>query len=87
MARAKISEYRAKKIIYKALGNDYQGLSVNTANINEHEIVAFVEAQEKVVVKVDQAVKKRNKLGLVFIGVTSENIIATTTKLKDLGYG
>ncbi|MDR3570811.1 MAG: ATP citrate lyase citrate-binding domain-containing protein [Candidatus Pacebacteria bacterium] len=61
MARVKISEYRAKKIL---LGDSYKGILVRT------------EEKQKMpkggtwVAKVDQGVKKRFKQGLVAVGVT-----------------
>ena len=58
MARVKISEYRAKKLI---LGDTYPGVSV-TADLGK------IPASGKWVAKVDQGVKKRAKQGLVAIG-------------------
>lgn len=59
MARVKISEYRAKKIL---LGDSYKGVSIG--------VKTKLPKGGEWVAKVDQGVKKRFKQGLVALGVT-----------------
>ena len=61
MARVKISEYRAKKIL---LGDAYKGVSVRVDSKTK------LPKSGKWVAKVDQGVKKRFKRGLVAVGVS-----------------
>lgn len=87
MARAKISEWRAKVLLSKALGETYVGVAINTNDIDESLIGSLVASGESTfVVKVDQAVKKRNKLGLVFLDVKPADIVSKILTLKEKGY-
>src|SRR3989344_2441866 len=76
MARVKISEYRAKKLI---LGNAYRGL----------ELQGGVKLPGRLtgqwVAKVDQGVKKRFKQGLVAIGSRSK-LVAALNSWKKKGF-
>lgn len=69
MARVKLTEYRAKKII---LGDAYKGLSIKT---DEKGKLAPLEVEDSLmgwVAKVDQGVKKRMKQGLVAVDVNAQ---------------
>lgn len=87
MARAKISEYRAKTILNLTLGTGYYGLCVDTSGDYTSAVNNYLKGQRtSFVVKVDQAVKRRNKLGLVFLDVKPDEVIARIGDLKDKGY-
>lgn len=80
MPRRKISEFRSKKIVTHALGLDYIGWEV----ING--VLPKISHKGTFVVKVDQAVKKRFKQGLVFLNVTHAELPNHVKKLQDKGY-
>ncbi|OGK66730.1 hypothetical protein A2313_02675 [Candidatus Roizmanbacteria bacterium RIFOXYB2_FULL_41_10] len=65
MARVRISEFQAKKILTKELNLPWQGLQVDS-RITAATIEAFFGPVE-LVAKVDQGIKKRAKQGLVSI--------------------
>ena len=71
MARAKISEYKAKKLLHEYLGLPYSGVQAKSDSL---EVVAKLDPLIKYVVKVDEGIKKRNKKGLVKIGLTTNEI-------------
>lgn len=85
MSRVKISEYRAKKIIYSAFNKRYGGLEVDLSKELVDQLGAL-DSSKKFVVKLDQAVKKRNKLGLVFVNRKPTEVPADLNKLKKMGY-
>lgn len=75
MARVKISEYRAKKIL---LGEEYKGVQMHAGSL---KIPAG-----KWVAKVDQGVKKRMKQGLVSIGKPQKEMLASLHGWEKLGF-
>src|SRR3989344_1819605 len=77
MARVKISEYRAKRII---LGDAYKGVSVRT------DVKTKLPAKGKWVAKVDQGVKKRLKQGLVAVDVSPQSAARSIGKWKKKGF-
>lgn len=95
MARVKISEYRAKKIL---LGKEYKGVSVRegeTEKLPSGKLVApqghfhFSNAEyreEKLVAKVDQGVKKRMKQGLVAVNVSAAEVPKHLAAWKKKGF-
>ncbi len=85
MARVKISEYRAKKVI---LGDAYKGRSFR---INERGKLAPLEAAGsltggKWVAKIDQGVKKRMKQGLVAVDVNAAKALRAFAAWKRKGF-
>lgn len=82
MTRRKISEYRAKIIVNELIGNEYVGWSV-TADLQGIE---SIDGYDSYVVKVDQAVKKRFKNGLVKLDVKKADIPAVVREFSDKGY-
>lgn len=68
MARVKISEFNAKSILIQG----YLGLSATPATTAQEIAAQFPGAN--LVVKVDQGIKKRGKLGLVKVNVTPKEI-------------
>lgn len=85
MARKKISEFRGKEILYKALQRNYTGVSID-CDENLEEKVSDLSDEKKYVVKVDQGIKQRNKKGLVILDVSKENIKEKVGELSDKGY-
>lgn len=85
MARKKISEFRAKKILYEFLGKKYSGVSIDaTKDLNEQ--VSLLDSSKRYVLKVDQGIKQRKKKGLVFFDVSKENVIGKIDELKSRGF-
>jgi succinyl-CoA synthetase beta subunit len=77
MARVKISEYRAKKIL---LGDTYKGVSIRS------DSKAKLPKSGKWVAKVDQGIKKRFKQGLVAVGVSSAQAAKKMSEWKKKGF-
>ena len=86
MARKKISEFRAKKILYNFLEIDYSGISIDTRDEYYSDLSERLENGKKYVLKVDQGIKQRKKKGLVVFEVTSENFEDEVKKLKEKGF-
>ncbi len=85
MSRVKLSEYRSKTLLSKALGFSYGGKGVDLRAELEPQLKRL-PVQGVYVVKVDQAVKKRNKLGLVFLNRTKPQVIKDLKFIKKKGY-
>jgi len=81
MPRRKLSEYRAKKLVNKALGEKYVGWPITGA-----DDIKVVDGYNSYVVKVDQAVKGRFKKGLVLLNVAHKDIKAGVKQLMGQGY-
>lgn len=82
MARVKLSEYKAKLLLYKKIGIEYPGISVN----NNHPLNISLLTEKEYVVKVDQGIKKRMKNGLVLLKVKPADVPEAIEKLKSKGY-
>jgi succinyl-CoA synthetase beta subunit len=82
MARVKLSEYDAKKLIYPALGHEFRGQKL-TANL---EPLSRELQGVNLVLKVDQGVKKRGKQGLVKVNLTKSDVPATIRAWQELGW-
>lgn len=85
MARVKISEFRAKNLLAGALGYKYSGLEIDSQNKNWPKQLAKLK-DDKYVVKVDQATKKRNKLGLVKLNRNKNQIPADVEEMAKQGF-
>jgi len=85
MARKKISEFRAKTILYKSLQKNYSGISINADDSFEEKILSLSD-DKKYVVKVDQGIKQRKKKGLVFINVGLQELTDKIEALKGKGF-
>ncbi len=81
MPRRKLSEYRAKTLVNKALGQPYVGWS-----ITDPDDIKKVEGYDSYVVKVDQAVKGRFKKGLVLLDVAHSDLKASVKQLMSENY-
>jgi len=82
MSRQKLSEYRAKSIINQVIGNQYAGWSVTSDMAGLESVTGY----DRYVVKVDQAVKKRFKNGLIKLDVSRGEIEAAVTELSAKGF-
>ena len=82
MSRNKLSEYQSKNIVNSIIGNKYIGWSIGS----DLGLVDEITGYEIYVVKVDQAVKKRFKNGLVALSVKKSNIVKTINSFQERGY-
>jgi succinyl-CoA synthetase beta subunit len=82
VARKKISEFRAKTILYQALDRPYRGISLDTAGDWKHHL----PKDECWVVKADQGVKGRFKKGLVKLDVPAPDLPAAVEEISGQGY-
>lgn len=84
MARQRISEFRAKKLLFETLGIKYDGLSINNTQKSKEELKTLHKG--RYVIKVDSGIKKRMKMGLVAIDKTNEQLLSEWEKLVKMGY-
>jgi ATP-citrate lyase beta-subunit len=84
MPRRKLSEYRSKQIIHKALDLPYVGWDINIHSIARD--LKEIKGASSYVVKVDQAVKGRFKRGLVTLDVPKKDIEAVLKKYSEEGF-
>jgi succinyl-CoA synthetase beta subunit len=82
MARKRISEFRAKTLLYQELGTQYAGQQINT----KQTTYSTLNSNKDYVLKVDQGVKGRFKKGLVKLDQTSETIDEAIKELHAKGY-
>ncbi len=86
MARKKISEFAAKKILYGFLEVPYNGVSINTNDKYYEDMLTNLEEGKRYVLKVDQGIKQRKKKGLVSLDTTKQNIKEELARLIEKGY-
>jgi len=79
MARVKLSEYRAKKILV----DGYLGYSLNFDSLNE-DMAQVPEGQY--VLKVDQGIKKRGKQGLVAVNIGINEVAEYANAWNEKGF-
>lgn len=82
MSRQKISEFRSKVIINSLLGSVYIGWTIKSDLVG----IDGINGYDSYVVKVDQAVKKRFKNGLVKLDVAKEDIALAIINMSKKGY-
>ncbi len=88
MPRQKLSEYRAKRLVFKSLGLHYKGWSVDTKDPVLPQLEkGGLPASGRFVVKVDEGVKGRFKKGLVLLDVARGDLAAAAESLSRKGYG
>jgi len=85
MPRQKLSEYRAKTIVFKVLDIPYNGLEVDVHEPLEAQLEK-AEQNGSFVVKVDQGVKGRFKKGLVALNVGRQQLKEAAEGFKSKGY-
>ena len=81
MPRRKLSEFRAKSLVNKAIGEEYVGWS-----ILDLDDIKKVDGYDSYVVKVDQAVKGRFKKGLVLLNIEHKDLKSSAKQLMSEGY-
>lgn len=84
MARVKISEYDAKRLLLPALHHKFSGFSATSATTVKELTQHFPETN--LVVKVDQGIKKRGKQGLVKVNATPKEVIAAMKSWSKQGW-
>lgn len=72
MARLKITEYLAKTILYPAFNLKFHGMTVTPETTASELLSCF--PHDNLVLKLDQGVKKRGKLGLVKVNLSPSEI-------------
>ncbi len=83
MARKKISEFKAKSLVLSALSIPYQGISLQKGDTTP---LSSLDENKKYVLKVDQGIKKRFKLGLVALNISKTEIEGVMNDLAEKGY-
>jgi len=86
MSRVKITEFKAKSIVLPQLGQEYEGLHIDTNDKNWPELIENLTSHSAYVVKVDQGVKKRGKNGLLMLNISLEKIKEAIETLKAKGF-
>lgn len=87
MARKKLSEISAKKLLHTYLGLSYNGLEFDAENDDVSKIEGYFVSGKTYVVKIDEAVKKRFKQGLVALDLKSvDEIAASIENFKKKGF-
>lgn len=86
MARKKISEFKAKTLLYKDLNVPYSGLSININDTGWEEKILSLSPTQKFVVKVDQGIKGRKKKGLVALDRTPNEVVSDIKDMADKGF-
>src|SRR5579884_2476917 len=84
MPRQKLSEYRAKLIIYNALDLPYTGWTIDLKKPLSKQLDPITAT--KLVLKVDEGVKGRYKKGLVLLDLSPKNLAPAAKKLGQKGY-
>lgn len=85
MARKRISEFRAKTLLYKSLHLPYSGVSINVTSSLEPQLDTL-DQTKKYVIKVDEGIKKRFKKGLVALDKSILEIPHAIKELQQKGY-
>jgi len=86
MSRVKISEYKAKQLLFGVLGQEYTGMSIDFSQEQWRSDLQQLPDDQRFVAKVDQAVKKRNQLGLVTVNRSKAEIIGDLEGFQGQGY-
>jgi ATP-citrate lyase beta-subunit len=82
MARKRISEFRAKTLLYHEFGLQYEGVQIN----EKKPLPDNLETSKHYVIKVDQGIKGRFKKGLVLLNQPAEQIPNAIKLLQEKGY-
>jgi succinyl-CoA synthetase beta subunit len=85
VSRKKLSEFRAKTLIFEALGQEYQGVELDSKADWQKAVEGLSDA-ERYVVKVDQAEKGRFKKGLVKLDQDKAGVSQAAQEIFGKGY-
>jgi ATP-citrate lyase beta-subunit len=80
MARVKLTEYKAKQILFQQLELSYDGVSASVDSI------PHLSSKHIYVVKVDQGIKGRMKKGLVKLHISNDKLKNTIQSLSKKGF-
>lgn len=88
MSRVKLTEYKAKQLLYGKMEKKYSGVSVRKEGESYYfsSPLSGLSSQKKYVVKVDQGVKGRMKKGLVHLNVKKSQLQDTLKSLFQKGF-
>lgn len=86
MSRIKISEFKAKKLLYEFLQKPYSGITIDTNDEYYEDLLSAMEEGKQYVLKVDQGVKQRKKKGLVSFNVTHGNVKEEIERIREMGF-
>lgn len=81
MARKRISEYRAKKLLSGVLDQQYTGVQATVS-----QPLTPISLDREYIVKVDQGVKGRFKKGLILLNQREQSLTQAMTTLAERGY-
>lgn len=85
MSRKKLSEFRAKTLIFNALSQEYTGVQLD-AETDWQSAINQLPDDKSYVVKVDQAEKGRFKKGLVKLDCQKHEVAENAQEIFDKGY-
>lgn len=86
MARKKLTEFAAKKLLVINLGEPYYGVTISLSDKDYTAKLRLLKKSEMYVVKVDQGIKKRAKQGLIAVKVSPESIPSHINHFVAKGY-
>jgi succinyl-CoA synthetase beta subunit len=86
MARKKLSEFRAKTLLYEALGLPYAGESITLESKDREKELDRLPKGGRYVVKVDQGVKGRFKKDLVKLNVPANEVAGAVAAVSKHGF-
>jgi ATP-citrate lyase beta-subunit len=85
MPRQKLSEFRAKKILYESLDLEYKGWSINALSPIDSQL-SDIPDDGHYVLKVDEGVKGRLKKGLVELNIIASDLPNAIQTMSAKGY-
>lgn len=85
MSRKKLSEYRAKTLILGALGQEFQGVELDS-QADWQQAINSLDETKRYVIKVDQAEKGRFKKGLVKLDRQRSDLTGDAEELFSKGF-
>lgn len=86
MSRKKLSEFRAKTLIFKVLGQEYNGVELDSQAADWQQTINNLDEAKHYVVKVDQAEKGRFKKGLVKLDRQRSEVVVDAEELFSQGF-
>src|SRR5690242_18648811 len=83
MARKKLSEFKAKSLLFASLDIPYAGVPITSSDVSG---IKHLDQKKTYVVKVDQGIKGRMKKGLVGLNLLPNQILAKIKEFQSKGY-